>query len=101
MVCAHLSPLVPITVPLIDQLQALPHHVERIIIEGVFHGNNMALGQMVSHFGENDAVVIVEGSAAGRSDDELDYVEEQVRPHAQSIMRCVNTKFLLTRHPDP
>lgn len=75
MVCAHLSPPVPITVPLIDRLQALPDHVERIFIEGVFHGNNMALGQMVSHFGEIDVVVIVEGSAAGRSDEELDYVE--------------------------
>lgn len=101
MVCAHFSPPVPITVRLIDWLQALPGHVERIFIEGMFHGNNMALGQMVSHFGEIDAVVIVEGSAAGRSDEDLDYVEEQVRPHAQSIMRSVNTKFLLTRHPDP
>lgn len=101
MVCAHFSPPVPITVRLIDRLQALPGHVERIFIEGMFHGNNMALGQMVSHFGEIDAVVIVEGSAAGRSDEDLDYVEEQVRPHVQSIMRSVNTKFLLTRHPDP
>jgi hypothetical protein len=36
----HLSP----------HLQALPVHVERVVLEGAYHESSMALGQMVSHF---------------------------------------------------
>lgn len=39
---------------------------------------------MVSHFDDIDVVVIADGYATDRSDEELDVNEEQVRPHAQS-----------------
>jgi hypothetical protein len=94
-VCAHLSPLASIEVPLIDRLRALPGYVERVVVECVYHGSNMALGQMVYHFDEIDDAVIIEGFAAGRSDKELDNIGEQVRPHARSIASWVDVKFLL------
>lgn len=43
-VCAHLPPMPPMEVPLIDQLRALPGHMECIIAKGVFHGGGMVLG---------------------------------------------------------
>jgi hypothetical protein len=55
--------------------------VERVVVEGAFHGSGLALRQMVSHFDEIDIVMIVEGFAAGHSDEELDAIEDQVRPH--------------------
>lgn len=55
----------------------------------------MALGQMVSHFDEIDVVVITESFTAGRSDDELDNIEEHVHPHTQSIVGRIDVRFLL------
>lgn len=100
-VCAHLSPLTPIMVRLINWLHAMPCHVERVVVEGAFHWSSMAIGQMVSNFDEIDATVIVEGFAAGHSDEELDDIEEQVRPHAWSIASLIDTKFILIRPPNP
>lgn len=42
----------------------------------------MALGQIVSHFNEIGVTVITEGYATGRSEEELDTIEEQVCPYA-------------------
>lgn len=99
-VCAQLSPLAPATVPLIKRLRELPDHVERIVVEGAFHGSSMALEQMVSHFDEINAAVIAKGFAADRSDEELDLIEEQVCPHAKLITSCIIVKTLLTRPPN-
>jgi hypothetical protein len=52
-------------VPLVDRLQALLGQVQRVVLEGAYHGSSMALGYMVSHFDEIDAAVIIEGYAAG------------------------------------
>lgn len=57
-------------------------HVERVVTKAVFHGSSIALGRMVLHFDEVDVTVIMEGFATGRSDEELDVIEDQVRPHA-------------------
>jgi hypothetical protein len=35
---------------------------------------------MVSHFDEIDATIIAEGYAAGRSNEDLDAIEDEVRP---------------------
>lgn len=78
MVCAHLTPPAPTTIPLIEWLQVLPGHVERVVVEGAFHMSNMALEQMVSHFDEIDATVIAEGFAVSRGDEELDDIEEKI-----------------------
>jgi hypothetical protein len=51
---------------------------------------------MVSHFDEIYVVVIAESFATKRNDEELDHMEEQVRPHAWSIVRLVDSKFILT-----
>lgn len=64
-VCTHLSSPPPIEVPLINRLRALSDHVERVVVEGAYHGSILALGQMVSHFDEIDSGVIAEGFAAG------------------------------------
>lgn len=95
-VCAHLSPLTPIGVPLIDRLRALPGHVEHVAAKGAFHRSSMALGQMVAHFDEIDASMITEGFTAGRSDEELFSIEDHVHPHARSLMGRVDVKALLT-----
>jgi hypothetical protein len=79
MVCAHLSPPPSTEAPLIDRLWELPDHVEHFVVEGICRGGGIALGQMVSHFDEIDAI-IVEGYTADRSDEELDVIEEQVHP---------------------
>jgi hypothetical protein len=55
---------------------------------------------MVSHFDDIDVVVIVDGYAADRSDEELDVNEEQVHPHAQSTASWVDVRSLLIA-PDP
>jgi hypothetical protein len=55
----------------------------------------MAVGQMVSQFDEINATVIAKGFAAVRSDEELDRIEDQVCPHAQSLMGQVDVKTLL------
>jgi hypothetical protein len=70
---------------LIDWLCALPSHVERAVFKGAFHGGSLALDQMASHFDEIDAGVIAEGFTAGRSDEDLNNIKEQVRPHARSL----------------
>jgi hypothetical protein len=80
MVCAHLSPPPSTEAPLIDRQRELPDHVERFVVEGICRGGCIALGQMVSHFDEIDAAIIAEGYSADRSDEELDIIEEQVRP---------------------
>jgi hypothetical protein len=49
---------------LIDRLPVLPGHVERVVLEGAYHGSSIALGQMVSHFDEIDVAMIAEGLAA-------------------------------------
>lgn len=82
--CDHLSPPSPTQVPLIDPLWALPRHVEHVVLKGAYHEGGLALGQMVSHFDENDTGMITEGFAADWSDEELDNIEEKVRPHARS-----------------
>jgi hypothetical protein len=46
-----------------------------MVAEAAFHGSSIALGRMVSHFNE---VVVAEGFAYGRSDEELDIIEDQV-----------------------
>lgn len=78
-VCTHLSPPPPIKVPLIDRLRVLTSHVEHVVAEGASHRSGLALGQMVSHCDEIDVAVIAEGFAVGRSDEELDAIEDQVR----------------------
>lgn len=62
---------------LVYLLRGLPDHVERVVADDVCQGGGMALGHMVSHFYEIDAVVIAEGYAVGRSDED---VRCQVRP---------------------
>lgn len=57
---------------LADRLWVLPRHVERVVPEGAY-------------FHEINDVVIVEGYAIERSEEELDAIEEHVRPHAQSL----------------
>jgi hypothetical protein len=74
----------------------LPGHVEHVVLKGAYHGSSIALGQMVSHFDEIDAAMIAEGLAAGRSDEELYNIEEQVRPHARLTVSRVEAKILLT-----
>lgn len=51
---------------------------------------------MVSYFDEIDTAVIVEGYAASRSDEELDTIENQVCPFAQSIASWIDVRSLLT-----
>ena len=58
----------------------LPSYVERVVAESAFHGSGLALGQMISSFDEIDAIGIIEGFFVGRSDEELDAIEVQVRP---------------------
>lgn len=53
----------------------------------------------VSHFDEIDAAVIAEGYAAGRSYEELDVIDEQVYPHAQSIASRDDVRPLLISPP--
>lgn len=48
------------------------------MVEATFHGSSIALGRMVSHFNEVDVVVVAEGFVYGRSDEELDIIEDQV-----------------------
>lgn len=96
MVCAHLSPPPSAEVLLVERPQELPDHVERSVAKGVCRGGGVALGQMVSHFDEIDTAVIVEGYAAGQSDEELDTIENQVRPFAQSIASWIDVRSLLT-----
>lgn len=70
--------------------------MERVVAEGICHGVGLALWHMVSHFDEIDVVVIVKGHAASWSDKELDAIEEQIHPHAQSIVSRVDAKSLLS-----
>jgi hypothetical protein len=74
---------------LVDWLRSLPSHVERVVAESAFHGNGLALGQMVSHIDEIEVVVIVEGFTIGRSN-ELDAIEDKVRPHARVLVERVD-----------
>lgn len=85
-VCSHLPPHPPVETPLVDRLRVLPSHVECVVAEVAFHGSSIALGRMVSHFDEVVIVVITEGFVYGRSDEELDVIEDQVRPHAQLLV---------------
>jgi hypothetical protein len=73
-VCDQLAPPPPSKVPLIDRLRALPGHVEHAVFEGAFHKGSLVLDQMVSPFNEIDVGMIVEGFAAGRSDEDLDAI---------------------------
>jgi hypothetical protein len=94
-VCGHLFPLPPIKVPLVGWLQSLLGHAEHVVVVGMFHGSDLALGQMVSHFIEIDASVIAKGFTVGRNE-ELDTIEDQVRPHARSLAERVDVKTLLS-----
>jgi hypothetical protein len=78
------------------RLWALPSHVECVVVEGAFHESSMVLGKMISHFDEIDATVIAKGFVADRSSKELDSIEDQVRPHAWSLVGRVFVKALLT-----
>ncbi|PWZ52738.1 hypothetical protein Zm00014a_013615 [Zea mays] len=81
---------------LANWLRALPGHVEWVVLEGAYLRSSMALWQMVSHFDEIDVAVIAEGYTAGWSEEELDIIEEQVRPYARSLASWVDVKLLLT-----
>ena len=48
---------------------------ERAVAKGICRCGGVALGQMVSHFDEIDAVIIVEGYSIGQSNKELDAIE--------------------------
>jgi hypothetical protein len=100
-VCDRLSPPPSVGVLLSERLLALPGHVERVVLKGAYLGSSMVLGQMVSHFDEIDAAVIAEGYATGRSEEELDVIEEQVRPHARSLASRIDVKLLLTSSLSP
>lgn len=54
------------------------------------------MGWMVSDIDEIDIALIAEGFTAGQSDEELDRIEEHVRPYTRSIVSPVNAKVLLT-----
>lgn len=95
-VCNRLSPPPSTEVPLAKRLRALPRHVVRVVLEGMYLRSSIALGQMVSHFDEIDVIMIVEGYAAGWSEEELDAIEEQVSPHVCSLARQNDVKLLLT-----
>lgn len=95
-VCTLLSPPPPIEVPLVDRLWSLLGHVERVIVEGAFHGNSLALGKMVPHFDEIDAIVTTDDFTTNRSDEELDAIEDQDCPHARSLAERLGVKTLLT-----
>jgi hypothetical protein len=92
-VCDHLSPSPPTRVLLIDRLQALLGHVEHMVLEWAQHESSIAFGQMVFHFDEIDAVVIMEGFIAGWGDEKLDNIKEQVRPHARLIASQIEVKI--------
>jgi hypothetical protein len=100
-VCDHLSPTPPTHAPLIDRLLALLEHVEHVVLEGAFNMGSLALGQMVSNFDEIDVGVIAVGFAACRSNEELDSIEEQVRPSARSLTNQADVKMLLTGPSSP
>jgi hypothetical protein len=70
--------------------------VERVVLEGMFHGSSIVLGQMVSHFVKIGTIVITDDFTAERSDEEIDRIKEQVRPHARLIESRVDAKVLLT-----
>lgn len=69
--------------------------MELVVLEGGYHGSSMALRQMVAHFDEINAAMIEESFTTGRSNDELDCIEEHVHPHARLIVGWVNIRFLL------
>lgn len=75
--------------------------MERTIFKGAFHRGSLTLGQMVSHFDKIDAGVIAEGFITGRSDKDLDNIEEQVRPHAHSLASQVDVRMLLRGSLEP
>lgn len=62
-VCDHLSPPTPSEALLADRLWVLPRHMERVVSEGAY-------------FHEINVVVIAEGYAIERSEEELDAIEE-------------------------
>lgn len=45
---------------------------------------------MVSHIDEIEVVMIVEGFTIGRSNEELDAIEDKVRPHARVLVERVD-----------
>lgn len=53
-------------------------------------------GANVSHFDKIDATLIAEGYVVDQSDEELDRIKDQVRPHARSLVVRVDVKTLLT-----
>lgn len=74
--CVHLSPPPSTKTHLVDYLWVLPDRLALAIAEDICRGGGIAPGWMVSHFDEIDDDVIVEGYAAGRSDEEVDIIEE-------------------------
>ena len=51
-VCSHIVPRSSVETTLVHRLRVLPGHVEHVVAEATFHGTNIALGRMVSHFDE-------------------------------------------------
>jgi hypothetical protein len=94
-VCSHLSPQPPLETLLVDRLHVLPGHVECVVVEVEFHDSSIALRRVVSQFNKVNIAVITKGFAFGWSDEELDVIEDQVRPHAQSLASYVDVNTLV------
>lgn len=80
-----------------ERLAGLQGHVERVVREAAFFGSSLTLAQAVSHFGELHPVLapIAEGFAGDIPDDEVERIEDEVRPHAEVISSRVEPQTLL------
>ena len=81
-------------------MAGLREHVERVVRQAAFFGSSLSFSQAVSHFRELRSVPapIAEGFAAGVADEEVEKIEDEVRPHALMVSSHVDPQALL-RNP--
>lgn len=80
---------------MVSRLQAIPGRLRTVATDGAFYGALAVLAVVTSHYDGLDLPAIGEGFAAGRSDEDIDALEEAAVPTARALTRLVNPEQVL------
>jgi hypothetical protein len=73
----------------------IPSRVERHVDSEAYFGARTMMSVVTCHYDGLDLPSISQGSTTGRSDEEIDILEEEATPAAQSLARLVSTEAVL------
>jgi hypothetical protein len=78
-----------------SRLAEIPKHVERWISEGAYLGAFMTMAHASSLYRGLDLEAVSQGFTADRTSEEIDAIEDEVRPHAQTVRDSIDPQVIM------